>query len=224
MAPRYTALHSAPDPARELDEAFNNDDDDDDDDDDDEQLESTPLNHAHNHAAAEPAPGTYDFERDYDYPPPGSPPSPSAFALPNSIGNSNGQLPASPVPQSFPRPSFFRRALGGILPTYYAPVPATDSSVRVGGGVENDGVFANVMAKPGRARTVRADNGEVHVVPEDSTREAPPVSIIYLFRYSAKLYRLLSKYRHTRMPKRTPYPLTGKRPSTHLQDWMEAIF
>jgi hypothetical protein len=44
----------------------------------------------------------------------------------------------------------------------------------VGGGVENDGVFANVMAKPGRARAVRTENGDVHMVPEDSSLDVPP--------------------------------------------------
>ncbi len=40
------------------------------------------------------SPGAYNFEFvDYDYPPPGSPPSPSATALPNNIGNSNGLVP-----------------------------------------------------------------------------------------------------------------------------------
>ena len=171
MSRRYTALHSAPDAERELDDAFDNDDED------DEQLESTPLTAAQNHSAER---GTYDFERDYDYPPPGSPPEPSAFALPNNFGNSNGQLPQSPARQSFPRPSFFRRAFGAILPTHYAIIPPTDSAARVGGGVENDGVFANVMAKPARARTVRGDNGEVHIVPEDSSRDVPPVSCPHL--------------------------------------------
>jgi len=188
MPVRYTALNSLPDPDRELHDAFHNDEDD------DEQLESTPLTQAHNHAVAaaehtNPTPGIYDFERDYDCPPPGSPPEPSEFALPNNIGNSNGQLPASPVQQSFSRPSFFRRALGGILPTHYAPLPAVDSGARVGGGVENDGVFANVMAKPGRAKTVRTENGEVHIVPEDSARDAPPVSSISSSRH---LYRPLN--------------------------------
>jgi hypothetical protein len=213
MSARYTALHSALDAERELHEAFHNDEDD-----DDEQLESTPLTQAHNQAAAAErtmTPGIYDFERDYDYPPPGSPPGPSALALPNNIGNSNGQLPASPVRQSFPRPSFFRRALGGILPTHYAFLPATDSSARVGGGVENDGVFANVMAKPVRARTVRTENGEVHMVPEDSSRDAPPVSFNASLRY---ISNPLNRCRHDRpmqTPKRTPYRLIGKRPSTH---------
>lgn len=85
-------------------------------------------------------------------------------------------IPEEPVRQSFPRPSFFRRALGTVLPTHYAPLPSSDSGIRVGGGLENDGVFANVTAKPTRARTVTNENGEVHVVPEESAREAPPVS------------------------------------------------
>jgi len=173
MSVRYSALpnpQSQPNAERELEDAFDESDGDDD-------IESTPLTQAHNHAVAaerqDSFAGTYDFERDYDYPPPGSPPRPSAFALPNDIGNSNGQLPTSPVRHSLPQPSFFRRALGGILPTHYAPVP-TDSAIRVGGGVENDGVFANVMAKPGRARAVRTENGDVHMVPEDSSQDAPP--------------------------------------------------
>lgn len=43
------------------------------------------------------SPGTYDFENmDFDYirPPPGSPPGPSARALPNEFGNSNGEVPS----------------------------------------------------------------------------------------------------------------------------------
>jgi hypothetical protein len=177
MPARYTALQSNPD--RELHEAFHNGDDDDDDDDE----ESTPLTLNNiivnnNNSVVNAAPGTYDFERDYDYPPPGSPPGPSALAIPNNIGNSNGRLPESPVQQSFSRPSFFRRALGGLLPTHYATVPAGDSGARVGGGVENDGVFANVMAKPVKARTVRGENGEVHMVPEDASQDVPPVSPI----------------------------------------------
>lgn len=181
MSARYSALpnpQSQPNAERELHEAF---DESDGDDDDDEQLESTPLTQAHNFSAAarQNSPrGTYDFERDYDYPPPGSPPRPSAFALPNDIGNSNGQLPTSPVCQSRPRPSIFRRALGGLLPTHYAPVP-TDAAVRLGGGADNDGVFANVMAKPGRSRAVRTESGDIHMVPEDSSVDAPPVSISY---------------------------------------------
>ena len=177
MSGRYATVPNyppVPDAERELADAFESDDED-------GGTESTPLTHATPVPMVErpePPPGTYDFERDYDYPPPGSPPRPSALALPNDFGNSNGQLPLSPIRgPSAPRPSFLRRALGGILPTYYAPVPSADpGTMRIGGGVENDGVFANVMAKPGRTRAVTTENGDVHMVPEDSMNEAPPVS------------------------------------------------
>ncbi|KZP31808.1 hypothetical protein FIBSPDRAFT_849318 [Athelia psychrophila] len=171
-APIPSAQYSTLDAERELDDAF--------EDDEDEQLESTPLTRTHDQSPVThrptPTPGTYDFERDYDQPPPGSPPGPSALALPgNNWGNSNGMIPEEPVRQSFPRPSFFRRALGNILPTHYAPLPTdSNSGIRAGSGMENDGVFANVTAKPTRARTITTDTGEVHVVPEDSARDAPP--------------------------------------------------
>lgn len=133
-------------------------------------------------------PGTYDFERDrdYDYPPPGSPPSPSARALPNDIGNSNGYVPTSPAWRpsrpTAPRLSFWRRAVGALLPQYYVRVPTEEdagpSAPRVvGGGTENDGVFANVSAKPSRGIEVVDSNGEVHVVPEEVQKETPPVRL-----------------------------------------------
>lgn len=206
MSARYAALpnpRSAPDAERELADAFESDDEE------DEQLESTPLTQAHNATTAAeqrhtPAPGIYDFERDYDCPPPGSPPRPSALALPNDFGNSNGQLPDSPVRQALPKPSLFRRALGGILPTHYSPVP-TDSGVRVGGGLQNDGVFANVMAKPVRAKTVRTENGDVHMVPEDSSREAPPVSILKFDISSAVAYLFQQTYADAQADTVPPY-------------------
>ncbi|KAJ7727309.1 hypothetical protein DFH07DRAFT_757799 [Mycena maculata] len=164
MPVRYTALptRSAQD-ADDLEAAFADDD------------EETPLNPE---PVALPAhvPGAYDFNREYDCPPPGSPPRPSALALPNDIGNSNGRLPTEPVIPPAPRSSFFRRAVGAILPTHYARLPASDpvpSGVR-GGGIENDGVFANVMAKPQRARTITTEDGEIYMVPEDNQKEPPP--------------------------------------------------
>ncbi|KAJ6448940.1 hypothetical protein C8R45DRAFT_1045723 [Mycena sanguinolenta] len=166
MPARYAPL-SAQDADSELDAAFGGDDED------------TPLVQSYDPPAH--VPGAYDFEREYDYPPPGSPPRsafPSALALPNDIGNSNGRLPTEPVVPPVPRASFFRRAVGAILPTHYTRLPGSDPSagpagVR-GGGIENDGVFANVMAKPQRARTVRTEDGEVHMVPEDNQKEPPP--------------------------------------------------
>jgi hypothetical protein len=114
---------------------------------------------------------TYDFEREYDFPPPGSPPSPSAQARPNDYGNSNGLLPASPIDRPQQRMTWYRRILGAVLPSQYQPV-ATESH-RLGGG--NDGVFANVVAKPQPARTMRTDDGEVIVIPEESQKDTPPV-------------------------------------------------
>ncbi|TBU32618.1 hypothetical protein BD311DRAFT_714456 [Dichomitus squalens] len=129
-------------------------------------------------------PGAYDFERDrdYDHPPPGSPPSPSANVLPADIGNSNGFVPTSPVwrPSHPPasRLSFWRRAAGALLPQHYVRVPTEDAQVSaprvIGGGTENDGVFANVSAKPSRGVEVVDANGEVHIVPEEVQKETPP--------------------------------------------------
>jgi hypothetical protein len=162
----YTPIpsRSAQDADSELDDAFGGDDED-------TPLHPTPV-HVHAHV-----PGAYDFEREYDCPPPGSPPHPSAFALPNDIGNSNGRLPTEPVIPPAPRSSFFRRAVGAILPTHYTRLPGSEpmaAGVR-GGGIENDGVFANVMAKPQRARTMRTEDGEIYMVPEDNQKEPPPV-------------------------------------------------
>ncbi|OCH94421.1 hypothetical protein OBBRIDRAFT_722814 [Obba rivulosa] len=164
---------SAPEAERELEAAFDSDHD-----------ESSPLASPHSraHVAAEVGtpltvsiPGAYDFERDYDHPPPGSPPGPSAQAQPNNFGNTNGCLPTSPVRPVERGPSFFRRAVGALLPQHYARIPTEPTVSRPrGGGTENDGVFANVMAKPGRAVPVRNENGEVHMVPEESQKDAPP--------------------------------------------------
>ncbi|KAF9223832.1 hypothetical protein BS17DRAFT_655927, partial [Gyrodon lividus] len=166
---------------RELDEAFDSDDEE-------EQSNSltTSLNHSSPSAPVAEAlkigtasPGAYDFERDYDYdrPPPGSPPRPSAAALPNDFGNSNGLLPSSPVGTTILRPSFFRRAASAILPSHYTRPPTSGGvshSGVIGGGMQNDGVFGNVMAKPSRHVQVRTDDGNVYMVPEEVQSAAPP--------------------------------------------------
>ncbi|KAJ7475768.1 hypothetical protein FB451DRAFT_1033919 [Mycena latifolia] len=168
MSARYTPLsRSAQDADSELDDAFAGDDDD-----------ESPQRPNPVPTAAPHVPGAYDFEREYDCPPPGSPPRPSALALPNDIGNSNGRLPTDAVIPPPPRSSFFRRAVGAILPTHYTRLPGSDPSAIAagvrGGGIENDGVFANVMAKPQRARTMRTEDGEIYMVPEDNQKEPPP--------------------------------------------------
>ena len=183
MAPTRHNTHFST--VREMDDAF-------DDDDNDDQKESTPLTQFHRQSSVSIAPllfrgetdaarpNAYDFEREYDFPPPGSPPSPSTSALPNDYGNSNGHLPTSPVIRSEPQ-SIFRRTFGAMLPqSYYQRVPS-DGRPR-GGGTDNDGVFANVTAKPALPVSVQTDNGDVYIAPEDTQQEAPPVRSLVLHR------------------------------------------
>ena len=101
----------------------------------------------------------YDFERtDYDFPPPGSPPRGDRALPDNDWGNSNGLLPSSPIIPTFRHsrgssrlPSWARRAVASIIPSRLTQ-PLTNVNSRntrvVGGGLNNDGVFANVTAKP----------------------------------------------------------------------------
>ncbi|KAH9856574.1 hypothetical protein C2E23DRAFT_856886 [Lenzites betulinus] len=185
--PRY-----APEAAqRELEDAFDSEDEGQD------SSESTPLTHSlpprtdsHAHppldtaldypsAVPTPQTGAYDFERDYDYdyarPPPGSPPGPSTRAFPNDFGNSNGQLPTAPVEPPKPRMPFWRKAVGALLPQHYVPVPTDAPGQRViGSGTENDGVFANVSAKPSRPVRITDLDGNVQLVPEEVQKETPP--------------------------------------------------
>ena len=174
----------------EMDAAFGSDDEEDDDDvplrRNQEQAQrapllpasssSHPLNddsssvHRHQHTPSigrRPAapPGAYDFEYDYP-PPPGSPPPPTAY------GNTNGILPVEEEVTSVSSPNIFRRAFGAILPTHYK----RDAR---GGGVNNDGVFANLSAKPSRAPVSDASGtAGLFMSPEEAQKDAPPVSYI----------------------------------------------
>lgn len=149
--------------------------------------EDHPSAHAHIHThtytpAPARVPGTYDFEStDFDYirPPPGSPPSPSDRARPNEHGNSNGLVPAPPTdadPRPSPRAGWVRRTAAAVLPTHYVQRLGLEQRAPlgyVGGGTHNDGVFANVVAKP--ARPVRIQEGdETYLVPEDVQKDTPP--------------------------------------------------
>ncbi|KEP54962.1 metal homeostatis protein bsd2 [Rhizoctonia solani 123E] len=117
--------------------------------------------------------GDYDFEYDYP-PPPGSPPRPSALALPNNYGNTNGEIPAFALAGP-PQPTFFRRALGAILPNQYARGYSRVNDGPVGGGMQNDGVFANVTAKPGGAAPVLGAQADgPNWTPEDAQNQGPP--------------------------------------------------
>ncbi|KAH9846987.1 hypothetical protein C2E23DRAFT_788405 [Lenzites betulinus] len=202
MSARYAPLpnpHTDPHAINEMEAAF--DDSDDDDDDNRHPLMSRNGYQALSNAEPEPAhdfhlagdrgptapvPGTYDFENvDFDYirPPPGSPPGPSARALPNEFGNSNGLVPAFPpartdatTSSSSPRTGWFRRTAQAYLPSHYvARLGLTDGRPQgpVGSGTNNDGVFANVTAKPSRGIRVQ-DGDEVMIVPEEVQKEVPP--------------------------------------------------
>ncbi|KAF8273289.1 hypothetical protein EI94DRAFT_1716310 [Lactarius quietus] len=162
------------DAEREMDDAF-------DDDDHDNQAETTPLTfhhprspvpagHQSSRGSSQTVLNAYDFERDYDHPPPGSPPSISTHAFPNNYGNSNGHLPSSPITRSPPQ-SIFRRTFGALLPQNYQRIRADRPR---GGGTDNDGVFANVTAKPAPPVSVVNENGDVYMVPEETQQEAPP--------------------------------------------------
>lgn len=148
--------------------------------------------HAHKRSTNVPTDGTYDFENvDYDAdwtlrPPPGSPP-PAADALQafrESQGNTNGRVPDfSDAAREFARRfGEQRREAGGWLSRVVPESLATRLGIRreeggsmpaVGGGMMNDGVFANVTAKPSRA--IRIQEGDsVYLVPEESQKDAPP--------------------------------------------------
>ena len=111
-------------------------------------------------AAAHRALGTYDFEAiDYDFPPPGSPP-PRDRALPNNDwGNSNGLIPSGPAArprQLRRRPAFewTRRILPASIADRLVGRSDGRPGLAVGGGIGNDGVFANVTAKPSAPRPI----------------------------------------------------------------------
>jgi hypothetical protein len=98
--------------------------------------------------------------------------------LPNDIGNSNGELPTSPLGTTLPRPSFLRRAVGAILPTHYVRVPTHEPPTGVrGGGIQNDGVFSNVVVKPASSVPTQAEDGTIYMVPEETQSTAPPVRL-----------------------------------------------
>ncbi|QRV87891.1 metal homeostatis protein bsd2 [Ceratobasidium sp. AG-Ba] len=121
-------------------------------------------------------PGVYDFEYDYP-PPPGSPPRPSALALPNAHGNSNGEIPSFAGVPNEPQQPFFKRVLGRVMPAQFgrAGYSRVAGSGPVGGGMQNDGVFGNVSAKPGGAAPVRGAQADgPNWTPEDQQKDGPP--------------------------------------------------
>ncbi|KAH6915324.1 metal homeostatis protein bsd2 [Coprinopsis sp. MPI-PUGE-AT-0042] len=191
MSNRYVRVANQPDRhSQEIDDevqaAFDYREDDDDDNDSSESRPLNPNARINWQSTSPPPPiqapsyhsqGSYNFDSvDYDFPPPGSPPPLSATAFPNEIGNSNGYVPVfdgSSVPP--PQQPWYKRATN-VLPEGVRDrlgLGPSRPAGPVGGGINNDGVFANVVAKP--TRPVRVQNGdEAYVVPEDSQSEAPP--------------------------------------------------
>jgi hypothetical protein len=121
---------------------------------------------------------TYDFENvDYDAdwalrPPPGSPPSPTDAlrSFRDSLGNTNGRVPDfSDAARQFAQRFNGQKGTGGWLRNMVPESVATRLGMRraggpapvVGGGLSNDGVFANVSAKPSRA--IQIQEGESSV-------------------------------------------------------------
>ncbi|KAF7790845.1 hypothetical protein EIP86_001802 [Pleurotus ostreatoroseus] len=187
MPAQYAPLpnpHSDPDAQNEMEAAFLESDDED----DDRPVTQPTRNGYHSLANEEPSESsrahqghaTYDFENvDYDAdwarPPPGSPP-PDAFHV---QGNSNGMIPDfTAVARNAQRATggWLRQAAGRVLPSQYAErlgLNGSRAAGAVGGGESNDGVFANVTAKPSTGIRVQ-DGDSTYLVPEESQKDAPP--------------------------------------------------
>jgi len=182
MSARYAPLPTHrpdPDSDGELEAAF----DDSDDEDDLNASESHPLNPRRISRPESPPPasipGAYDFEcTDYDVPPPGSP----TRAMVNDFGNSNGQIPSfttdvDAARSDRQRGSWLRRTAATILPSHYVDrlgLPQQQMAGLVGGGSSNDGVFANMMAKPERLVRVQQGDDSIYLAPEEAQKESPP--------------------------------------------------
>jgi hypothetical protein len=181
MSARYAPLpthRSDPDSDGELEAAF----DDSDDEDNLSSSESHPLNPSRHHPQSTTPriaiPGAYDFERvDYDVPPPGSP----TRAMVNDFGNSNGLIPSFNTDVDIARSnrlreSWFRRTAVAVLPSHYVERFGLSHHQPglVGGGSSNDGVFANMMAKPERPLRVPQGDDSIYLAPEEVQKDAPP--------------------------------------------------
>ncbi|KAG9317440.1 hypothetical protein JVU11DRAFT_1640 [Chiua virens] len=182
MPARYAPIpnpRNDPETNPELDAAFDDSDDENDID------ESRPLNPHYTPSPRQSldAPGniTYDFNTpvaDWDQPPPGSPPPPTSLSVPNSIGNSNGDIPTF-TPDMVPRQttSLWSRATAFLPVRFISQFDQSRSSGRtriMGGGAGNDGVFSNVSAKPTTSGTRVQEGDSIYIVPEESSSAAPP--------------------------------------------------
>ena len=98
-------------------------------------------------------------------------------------GNNNGIIPdLSHVPKFHDNTSHPRSLIGSILPSFYGANRGQGSEGHaapvVGGG--NTGVFANLAARPdlGRRAPQPGEEEGPEWVPEESQKEAPPVSSV----------------------------------------------
>lgn len=141
----------------------------------DPEISSSPTDEANSRTA-----NTYDFERvnydaDWAQPPPGSPPATTQFFQVQMGGNSNGFIPdfSSVARGAQQRTSGWARM---VLPQRVAErlgMASAPVEGVVGGGTVNDGVFANVTAKPSRAIQI-TEGDNTYLVPEESQKDAPP--------------------------------------------------
>ncbi|KAF5386242.1 hypothetical protein D9615_002653 [Tricholomella constricta] len=88
-------------------------------------------------------------------------------------------LPARPHrPRLVPSPTTTAIAMASSPPpSCVAPTrlpPSSDGPTVIGAGIENDGVFANVMAKPQPSQVVQSQDGSIYMVPKDKQKEAAP--------------------------------------------------
>jgi hypothetical protein len=123
--------------------------------------------------------GRYNFE--YDFPPPGSPPLDRAG--PNHWGNTNGVVVSDPINYNFhsSQGNWFSRAWRSLRGGNGRGI---DASTTLGGGTNNDGVFANLSSRPTSNRPANASRNaaqqedvEVESIfhaPEMARDDAPP--------------------------------------------------
>lgn len=183
-APLPSAHEAAEAAERQMEDAFDvSDDEDDDGGQSQETRPMIPVAQAGLSSGNSPSSNNnlYNFEYDYTMPPPGSPPRPSARAIPDNVfGNSNGYVPVSAhIPRSSAsRSGWIQAILVPFLPRRLFSNASQQHRV-IGGGSNNDGVFANVVAKPtvgteNNLRSAEEGSSNAHVVPEFEQKDAPP--------------------------------------------------
>jgi hypothetical protein len=155
-----------------------------------------------------PQQGGYDFDSD-------------PFS---SRQSTSAPRPLSPLPSALPS-SPPRTGLARFLPTRlgpfgYSSLPPRGASSTYGGGLGNDGVFANLNAKPERVRRQFADGTLEYVGGDDEgegNKEAPPVRSPCFFALSGWVCDIRFRYnRATRRRQQMQRRLTGRQRSSRL--------